>query len=327
MPLLQSLAIIIALSVSANGSISRPRFTNSSSVAAAYALVDTYDASNWLSTQTFFTGGDPTHGFVNYLDQPDAQNLGILSTANNQVYMGVDWTTPNTVNGRSSLRTSSNKVYNHGLFIGDFAHMPDSICGVWPSFWTFGSGWPANGEIDIIEGVNLNTQNIITLHTSAGCTADASGSQLSSSLLQANCNANNGNDGCGQSVTAPYGTAFNAGSGGVYAMQWESTGIYIWFFPRVSIPADITAGTPAPANWGLPQAAFNAGSNCNIDQHFANHNIIFDTTFCGDWAGSAWASSSCAAKASTCQAYVQNTPGDFEYAYWLINSVKVYQLS
>lgn len=79
-------------------------------------------------------------------------------------------------------------------------------------------------------------------------------------------------------------------------------------------------------NWGTPVVAFNGGSNCDIDSHFANHNIIFDTTFCGDWAGSVWASSGCAAKASTCNAYVQNTPADFEYAYWLINSVKVYQL-
>ena len=58
----------------------------------------------------------------------------------------------------------------------------------------------------------------------------------------------------------------------------------------------------------------------------ANHHIVFDTTFCGDWAGSVWAASSCAAYAPSCQAFVAANPGVFASAYWLINSVKVYQL-
>jgi hypothetical protein len=78
-------------------------------------------------------------------------------------------------------------------------------------------------------------------------------------------------------------------------------------------------------SWGLPVVAFNGGSGCNIDYHFANHNIIFDTTFCGDWAGGAWGSSSCASKAGSCQGSVAGNPGEFVNAYWAINSVKVYQ--
>lgn len=68
----------------------------------------------------------------------------------------------------------------------------------------------------------------------------------------------------------------------MYAMQWESSGIYVWFFPRNNIPADIRNGAPATGNWGLPIVAFNGGSSCNIDSFFANQNIVFDTTFCGD---------------------------------------------
>lgn len=78
-------------------------------------------------------------------------------------------------------------------------------------------------------------------------------------------------------------------------------------------------------NWGLPVVAFNGDSGCNVDSYFQNQNIVFDTTFCGDWAGSVWSSGSCAGLASSCNAYVGANPGAFASAYWLINSVKVYQ--
>jgi len=32
--------------------------------------------------------------------------------------------------------------------------------------WMFGPNWPHNGEIDIIEGVNQNEANLMSLHTS-----------------------------------------------------------------------------------------------------------------------------------------------------------------
>ena len=52
---------------------------------------------------------------------------------------------------------------------------------------------------------------------------------------------------------------------------------------------------------------------------------VFDTTFCGSWAGAVWESSSCASLAPTCNAYVQNNPSAFENAYWSVNSLRVYQ--
>jgi len=144
-----------------------------------------------------------------------------------------------------------------------------------------------------------------------------------------NCNAgSDASTGCGVSTsnTQGYGDGFNNIGGGVYAMEWTSSSISIWFFPRSAIPSDITANAPNPNGWGTPTTVFT-GNTCDIDSNFANHNIIFDTTFCGDWAGEVWSSGSCAAVADTCNDYVGANPGAFSEAYWLINSVKVYQTS
>ncbi|KAF4626526.1 hypothetical protein G7Y89_g11639 [Cudoniella acicularis] len=251
---------------------------------ASYQLVQTYNSGNFFSGFNFYTGSDPTHGFVSYQSQSSAQNLGLINTNNGQVYLGVDSTTVNPSGGRASVRISSNQAYTHGLFIADIAHMPGSICGVWPAFWLFGPNWPNSGEIDVIEGVNLAGTDTITLHTAAGCTINTAGSQGGTTLQNANCNSNNANNGCSVTTTTSnaYGNAFNSNGGGVYAMQWESSGVYVWFFPRNAIPADIQAGAPVTGNWGLPIVAFNGGSGCNIDSYFANENIVFDTTFCGD---------------------------------------------
>ena len=151
--------------------------------------------------------------------------------------------------------------------------MPGSACGIWPAFWMFGPNWPNNGEIDIIEGVNLQAQNSMTMHTSGGC-----------SLIGKDCY---GHQGCGVSAGGPgsYGDGFNNGNGGVYALEWTSEAIDIWFFSRSSNLDNVLSDNPDPAQWGSPLASFEGGSGCTIDDHFNDHNIIFDTTFCGDWAG------------------------------------------
>lgn len=53
-----------------------------------------------------------------------------------------------TPNGRPSVRISSNKTYNSGLFILDVKHMPFG-CGTWPAYWLVGPNWPSGGEIDV----------------------------------------------------------------------------------------------------------------------------------------------------------------------------------
>lgn len=68
--------------------------------------------------------------------------------------------------------------------------------------WTFGDDWPNQGEIDIIEGVNLQTKNDVTLHTSNGCSTSGTGQTGTSVTKNCFVNAPNqqNNQGCGNEV-------------------------------------------------------------------------------------------------------------------------------
>jgi hypothetical protein len=99
-------------------------YSSGGSTPSTYTLKATFDHTNFFSQMTFFTGGDPTHGYVDYLTQSAAQSAGLINTNNNQTYMDVDYKTLNPSAGRASVRVSSNAVWTHGLFIADIAHMP-----------------------------------------------------------------------------------------------------------------------------------------------------------------------------------------------------------
>lgn len=105
-------------------------------------------------------------------------------------------------------------------------------------------------------------------------------------------------------------------------MRWDNSGIAVFFFPRNSIPSDITAGAPVDSNWGTP-SAFWPATSCNPFQFFQNHAAIFDTTLCGDWAGSVWTATgvpgqeqSCAQRTgvATCDQFVQQNGASFSEA-------------
>ncbi|KAH8659418.1 concanavalin A-like lectin/glucanase domain-containing protein [Ilyonectria robusta] len=300
--------------------------------ATVYTLDTTYNSSNFFTSFGFFNEEDPTNGFVEYVDADTANTDGLAGYRDGAVYLGVDTTTVNPASGRKSVRVTSRQAFTYGLFITDIAHMPGSICGVWPAMWFFGPNWPASGEIDIIEGVNTQTYNTITLHTSSGCSISNRGTIESTTLTETDCNAGEASTGCSQITTdnQNYGNGFNNNGGGVYAMEWTSDYISVWFFPRNYIPASVQGDNPDPSTWGLPIARFVGGSSCNMDAHFQNNHLVFDTTFCGDWAGSTdvWNNNAeCLAMGSTCNEFVAANPAAFSEAYWLIESIKVFKLT
>jgi len=128
--------------------------------------------------------------------------------------------------------------------------------------------------------------------------------------------------GCGviEWSRASYGPTFDEQGGGVFAMKWDQDGISVWSFYRVAVPQDIVEGIPNPANWPNPTATLEP-AGCDPLTYFLNHSIIFDITFCGDWAGNSYATSGCP---GTCPDRLMD-PTNFVNASWSINSLKVYR--
>jgi len=293
--------------------------------AASYKLADKYVGSDFFNTWSWEAIADPTHGRVTYVDKQTAKNQNLSYASGNTFIMRADHTT--TLNpsgpGRKSVRIQSNKQYVAGsTVIWDIRHMPEG-CGTWPAAWTVGGDWPNNGEIDVVEGVNNVSPNQATLHTSAGCTMPGSRPGETGKAGSLDCE---GNTGCGVQTAQPnsFGPPFNNNGGGTYAMERTNADIKVWFWGRhdTSIPSGIQSGaaTIDTSNWGKPFASF-PNTQCNIASKFGKHNLIFDLTFCGDWAGSVYSSSGCP---STCEDYVNNNPGAFKNAFWDIAYVKVF---
>ncbi|KAI1393936.1 glycoside hydrolase family 16 protein [Hypoxylon trugodes] len=307
-------------------------------MSTGYSLTQHYGGQGLLDSFSFFTGSDPTNGFVDYQSKENAlaQNLVSVGSDYNNVILGVDSNNTYTTSdkGRPSVRLTSHDSFTHGLFIADIYHMPSSTCGTWPAFWAFnnqeGVEWPVGGELEIIEGANTAQRNLFSAHTTEGCQLQknaAIGDQG-----HANCSPGPGNIGCNyatpQSDTTSYGDSFNAEGGGVYAMEWGSEDLKLWHFPRSAIPDNIVYGHvvgPNPSSWGPPQAIFG-GSSCSPDEFFFNMSLVLNINFCGDYADNIWGKADqCNQLAPTCEEYVASNPDSFQGAYWDINFIDVYQ--
>ena len=75
-------------------------------------------------------------------------------------------------------------------------------------------------------------------------------------------------------------------------MEWTSTAIQVWFFPRDAIPTSIIEGSSLDVDtFGLPTANFQG--SCDIDTYFYNHSLNFNIDFCGSWAGPTFITDGC----------------------------------
>ncbi|KIS70743.1 uncharacterized protein UMAG_01898 [Mycosarcoma maydis] len=142
-------------------------------------------------------------------------------------------------------------------------------------------------------------------------------------------------------------------------------GIGVYFWPISTAPSAMPAVVAAIANgesapkyvvtnsnatgndrselnkWGQPSAFFantanasatpealatGAGSVCQMQNYFDEHEIIINLSLCGDWAGETFALSGCAAQYNnvSCDNFVRNYPGAFTDARWEIDYMRVY---
>jgi len=272
-----------------------------------------------------------TLGDVWYLDQPSAfsQHLAYINNAGNAV-IRVDNTSNVPFNEkRNSVRITTKDAYDVGsLWIASFTHVPWG-CSVWPAYWSVGAVWPDDGEIDIFEAINLQTRNQMALHTTGGCVHITPPDQKGSSQggdSGADCSTAAG---CVVAETAPnsYASGFAAAGGGVWATQFDVSGIYIWYWSRPDVPASVNQATSTSrfdiSTWGPPSASFPA-TRCNIAEFFGSQNIILDITLCGDWAGvpSIFANTGCSGQ---CYAdYVVGEGSKYDNAYFEVEYLRVY---
>ncbi|KAG8907074.1 hypothetical protein FRC01_007826, partial [Tulasnella sp. 417] len=310
---------------------SKTTTTTPSIPTGAYKLSDSFVGPSWLDGFDHIAIEDPTHGRVNYTDQAFALAQNLTFVSKDTIVMRADyWTTLDPAGpGRNSVRIQSKKKYTTHVLVLDTRHMPQG-CATWPAFWTtLTDNWPANGEIDIIEGVNDVSPNQSALHTTSNCTMSATTMTQTGNLVSTDCNWEvNYNSGCGVQVdkSLSYGPDFNAAGGGWYAMERTSTYINIWFWSRndPAVPGEVKNGSGAisPANWGAPYANY-VNDSCDFDTHFGPENVIINLTLCGDWAGNEYIYPSTCPQ--TCVDHVNNDPASFQGAYWDIASLRVYE--
>ncbi|KAK7453491.1 hypothetical protein VKT23_011768 [Stygiomarasmius scandens] len=287
--------------------------------------------------QSFFDGWDyygnvdnTTWGNVTYVDQPTAINQDLtFIDGNGHAIIRVDNTTniPDApLVNRNTIKITTKDAYPIGsLILIDAYHIPYG-CSVWPSFWTLGvnAEWPQAGEIDVIEAINMLSQNQMALHTLPGCNLPQNTGHTGRTI-DTDCSTGTG---CLVQETKPnsYGSGFSNAGGGVFALQLDVSGIYMWFWSRPDIPPSVAGANSSSSldltDWGAPSAAYPA-SGCDINKFFQAQQLIIDITLCGVWAGVP------DIYAATCpNTCISNVIGSgnpiYNTAYWEIGYIRTY---
>ncbi|KAF9028285.1 hypothetical protein BDZ89DRAFT_986855 [Hymenopellis radicata] len=314
--------------------------TTAAAASTGGTSTDGWTNTNYLTGSSIFdffsfeTGASDNSGYANYVDR----DSGLVYTdGNGYAVVAIDST--EYVSLRNSVRMVSNTAFNVGsLIIIDVQEMP-AVCGAWPAIWLNGGcTWPDCGEIDILEGVNLYTQNIVSVHTNDGCSLVQSDvSSLTSAVLKTtdtlSCNANADSTSCGFNLDSQtsYGQPFNSASGGTYAVSITSDAILFYFWNEGSVPSDIASNTPTPSGWGNAQVTISNAA-CDISSHFSDLSLIINTNLGGTFAEGVWSttgngqSTSCADSTgySSAYEYVTNVGSAFAGAKFTIRSIATY---
>lgn len=317
--------------------------TTTSKASSTGTSSDGWKLTSKLEGQTFLdffnydSGTGDNGGSANYVN---GVSEGLAYTSGDQVILAVD--TSEDVSARNSLRMVSKTTFNaddQNLFIFDVAHMP-AVCGTWPAIWFTGANWPYDGEIDVVEGVSLYNKNIYSVHTGSGCSFTQSdvSAMTQVTIVEASgtsCDANADPGACGFSddSTSTFGPGFNSAGGGVFALQFDTSGISMWFFQAGSVPSDISNLAPTPSNWGSPRMSVPT-SSCSPTTYFKDLMMVVDTNMAGSFTEGVWAVDGAGGQATSCKTqtgvdtaaeYVTSHGSEFgDAAQWKINGFYVY---
>lgn len=257
---------------------------NNSKHTGPFRLIELQQGQDLLEYYDFLDGPDSvgSAGFQTYVNRQRAHELGLLNVHPDGAL--IMKSAPNSGQQRFSIRLEGKRRFERGLFLLHVDHIPAG-CGTWPAFWlTDEDNWPDNGEIDVVEGVNDQTNVKTALHTSESCSMYAqvppyaqTGKWDRSSGIpntftgildnETSVPADNcwvmaphqwANQGC--VVTHPHnntlGTPFNQQGGGVYVLDWDPDHGYIksWVFPQsLGYPSNLEQAM-ATANSDQPVA-------------------------------------------------------------------------
>lgn len=322
-------------------------YTISTTIAVPTVPVSTGGTSNdgWKSAN--YLTGEGLFDFFNF-DLGPADNSGaanyvgrdsglVYADGDGNSVIAID--TTQVVGLRDSVRMVSKTPFNVGSLIAvDVKQMP-ATCGVWPAIWLNGGcTWPECGEIDILEGVNMYTQNIVSVHTGNGCSlVESAIDSLTAAVLKTtstlSCSAYNDPAACGFNLHSEtsYGVPFNNVGGGTWATLVTSNGIDFYFWNEGSVPADLVANAPLPSTWGAPLVSVPSTS-CDIASNFKDLYLTININLGGSFAGAVWDATgngqdtSCAARTgfSSAADYISQTGSAFAGEQFTIRSIKTY---
>ncbi|KAF8217767.1 concanavalin A-like lectin/glucanase domain-containing protein [Mycena galopus ATCC 62051] len=327
-----------AKTTSASATKATTTAASTSTSSEGWKLKSTLEGSSFLDFFNYDSGTGDNSGVANYVN---GVSEGLAYTSGDQVILAVD--TAEDVSARNSLRMVSKTTFNavnQNLFIFDIAAMP-AVCGTWPAVWFTGANWPYQGEIDVVEGVSLYNQNIYSVHTGSGCTIpDSSVSAMTEvTIVQStggtNCDATVDPAGCGftDKKATTFGPGFNAAGGGVFALEFDTSGIKTWFWQTGSVPSDVTSKAPNPSTWGSPRMSVPT-SSCSPTTYFSDLMMVVDTNLGGTFTEGVWDTNGAGGQATSCKSqtgadsaadYVLSHGSEFgDAAQWKINGFYIY---
>jgi hypothetical protein len=258
-----------------------------------YQLIERQEGEEMFGYYNFYQGPDSvgSNGYIDYVSEQRAREIAIANITHEADELDVFYrrrilgetgeepppkkepflylkTAPTEAGPRESIRLEGKRRFNRGLFIIDVRHMPAG-CGTWPAFWlTDEANWPVNGEIDIVEGVNFQSEAKTALHTTKGCDMyDVPLGTMTGTWDTAvgipdkktgipdmtyreakNCFVYDPHQWLNQGCVAidadggSLGTKLNEKGGGIFALEWDPVNRHIrtWVFsPHTTVPENL----------------------------------------------------------------------------------------